>query len=121
MVSVEVTVHSHRYLAEYMAGGEYIFFELDSFVTLGDNHEPVRVSPDPVFLGTLSSIDINETEDGHELTALFIERGDTYKNFRGHYEEIDIRESDFFERSERKHQEIFEENDLSSLVLSNQI
>lgn len=121
MVSVGITVHSHRYLAEYETGGEYIFFELESFVTLGDNHEPITVSPDPVFLGTLSSIDITETPDGHELTALFIERGDTYRNFRGHYEEIDIDEYEFFERSEDKNQEVFEENDLSSLVLSNQI
>lgn len=121
MVSIGATVHSHRYLAEYESEEEQIFFELDSFVTLGEDHEPVTVSSDPVFLGTLSSIDINETEDGHELTALFIERGDTYRNFRGHYKEVDIEESTFFEWSEDKHQEVFEENDLSSIVLSNQI
>jgi hypothetical protein len=122
MVSLGVTVHSHRYLAEYESNDEHIYFELDSFVTLlDDSDEPNKVTPDPVFLGTLSSIEITETEDGHELTALFIERGEKDNNYRGYYKEIDVSEDEFFERSTNKHEEVFEEHELRSLVLASEI
>lgn len=116
------SVHSHRHLAECEVNNEHHFFELEIFYEDEADPEKRKEHTTPLYRGTVSYIEVYEDDDDIlTLDAYFIEKGEIDRTHRAIYKQVDWNEEEFFTRTQKLHDKIFEEQSLEGYILASEI